>query len=355
MRWPPARATGSRRPRAGAVARLPGAGARLRGAGAGDHPRRSRAGGSLQTGGEGGGDGRTLGPWRGRCFFDEAIALYSELGDVASAGRVTAQSLRPLRSLDRTGEAAERSEAALAELGDDGDERVRGEIYRSLAEVRWAMGSLDEALVWTERGLTLAEKLDLPELFTGALGIRAAVSFRMGRRREATIANEGVLAFAEESGHQRDVALALLTRGIFLVEDDPIGAMRAEFESAEAARKAGSRPLEIIALANGVEFSVDLGRWKEADEALATLAGMEVTGAFGDGVEMSAALLAAMRGDLAEADARLDAINCAGDDRRRRDPHVVPAAQVGGGTPSAETWSARTTSAWRRCPPTPPG
>ena len=138
-------------------------------------------------------------------YFDEAIATYRELGDVASAASVTAQSLRPLRSLDRTGEAAERSEAALAELGDDGDERVRGEIYRSLAEVRWAMGSLDEALVWTERTLTLAEKLDLPELFTGALGIRAAILHGMGRRREATIANEGVLAFAEESGHQRDV------------------------------------------------------------------------------------------------------------------------------------------------------
>ena len=242
-------------------------------------------------------------------YFDEAIATYRELGDVTAAASVTAQSLRPLRNLDRTGEAAERSQAALAELGEDGDERVRGEIYRSLAEARWAIGSLDEALAWTERTLALAEKLDLPGLFTEALGIRAAILHSMGRRREATIANEGVLAFAEESGHQRDVALALLTRGIFLLEDDPIGAMRAEFESAEAARKAGSRPIEIIALANSVEFAVDLGRWKEADAALATLAGMEVTGGLRDGVEMSAALLAAMRGDLADADVRLDAIN----------------------------------------------
>ena len=39
------------------------------------------------------------------------------------------------------------------------------------------------------------------------------------------------------------------------------------------------------------------------------LAGMKVTGGLRDGVEMSAALLAAMRGDLADADVRLDAMN----------------------------------------------
>ena len=240
-------------------------------------------------------------------YLDEAIATYRDLDDLPAAATATALAMRPLRGKDRQAEALQRLETALAELGDAGDERARAELCRSLAELRWSTGSLDEALAWAERTLTLAERLDLPELFSEGLGIRAATLWGLGRRREAMIANEGVLAFAEETGSQRDIALALQSRGIFLIEEDPLRAMQAEFESAEFARKSGSRPLEITALANGVESAVDLGRWQEADEALATMAGMEIPISLADGVELSAALLAALRGDLGEADGRLAA------------------------------------------------
>jgi class 3 adenylate cyclase/tetratricopeptide (TPR) repeat protein len=247
-------------------------------------------------------------PVKAVAYLDEADEIYRDLGDLASAAKTTAKMLRPLGGLDRHQEAEERIRRTLAELGDEGDELARAELYRALAEQRWAVGANEDALAWAERTLALAEKLDLPELFLDGLGVRAATLHALGRRREAMIANEGVLAYAEEVGSQRTVAEALMGRGIFLIEDEPVAAMLAEFESVEAARKAGSRPTEAVALANAVEAAVDLGRWREADEGLATLSEMGLTGGLADGIALSAALLAAFRGDLARAEAGLDGL-----------------------------------------------
>jgi class 3 adenylate cyclase/tetratricopeptide (TPR) repeat protein len=252
---------------------------------------------------------------RAIAYLDEAIATFRELGDPASAARATALCCRPLRGEGRHPEAMERLRAALAEIGEEGDEHARAELYRAFAEETWTVGSNEEALEWGERTLTLAEKLDDPELFADGLGLRAACLHALGRRREAMIANEAVLVFAEEHGSVRVVAEALMSRGIFLIEDDPVAAMQAEFESTEAARRAGSRPTEAIALANAAEAAIDLGRWREADQALASLREMKVSGrGLMDGIEISAALLSAFRGDFDEADAHLGTTESEGSD-----------------------------------------
>ena len=49
----------------------------------------------------------------------------------------------------------------------------------------------------------LAEKLDRSELFNEALGTRSAALFALGRRREAVMLYEGMLAFAEQTGNLR--------------------------------------------------------------------------------------------------------------------------------------------------------
>jgi tetratricopeptide (TPR) repeat protein len=266
-------------------------------------------------------------PQRAIDYLDEATAAYRDLGDLPAAAFTTARMLRPLRGLDRHAEAEERIQAAIAELGEGGDERARAELYRGMAEQRWAVGANEDALAWAERTLALAEKLDLPDLFSDGLGIRAATLHALGRRREAMIANEGVLAFAQEIGSLQAVAEALMSRGIFTLEDDPVAGMEAELESAEVARRAGSRPTEVVALANAVEAAVDLGRWREAEEGLTTLSGMDVVGGLADGIGLSAALLAAYRGNLTEADARLEGLTS-------KDP----------GHLAARTWYLRTRS-----------
>jgi len=243
---------------------------------------------------------------RAIAYLEEAISRFRDLGDVSAVALATSKLSGPLRGSNRTAEFVERLDAALADLRDDGDEPARVELYARMAETHWVVGSSELALEWAERALILAEKLDLSELFADALGTRAAALFNLGRRREAMMLNEGILAFAEEAGSHRARAEALMSIGIAVIEDDPQAGLRAELDSAEAARKAGNRPLEALALANAAEAAVDLGRWVEADAALAALGEMDLSGFLADGVALSAAILAAYRGDFASADARLE-------------------------------------------------
>ena len=243
---------------------------------------------------------------RAIAYLEEAIGRFRDLGDVSAVALATSKIARPLRGSGRTAEASERLESALADLGDEGEEAARAELCSRIAETHWVVGSSELALEWAERALPLAEKLDLSELFADALGTRAAALFNLGRRREATMLNEGILAFAEEAGSHRARAEALMSLGIALIEDDPQAGLRAELDSAEAARKAGNRPLEALALANAAEAAVDLGRWSEADAALAALGEMDLSGFLAEGVALSAAILVAYRGDFASADARLE-------------------------------------------------
>ena len=243
---------------------------------------------------------------RAIAYLDEAVSRFRDLGDASAVAMATAKLTGPLRGSDRTAEALERSESALADLGDEGDELARAELCASIASCHWAVGATELSLQWAERALALAEKLDRSELFNGALGTRAAALFALGRRREAIMLNEGILASAEEAGSHRARAEALMSLGIFLVEDDPEAAMRAQLESVQAARKAGNRPLEAIGLANAAEFAVDAGRWVDADAALAALGEMELSGFLAGGVSLSIAILAAYRGDFASADAHLE-------------------------------------------------
>ena len=243
---------------------------------------------------------------RAIAYLEEAIARFRDLGDVSAVAIATSKLTGPLRGSNRTAESRERLEAALADLGDEGEETARADLSSKIAESHWLVGSSELALEWAERALTLAERLDLPELFAEALGTRANALFGLGRRREATMLNEGILAFTEETGSHRARAEALMSLGIGLIEDDPQAGLRAQFDSAEAAKKAGSRPVEALALANAAEAAVDLGRWVEADAALEALGEMGLSGFLAQGVALSAAILAAYRGDFVSADARLE-------------------------------------------------
>ena len=97
-----------------------------------------------------------------------------------------------------------------------------------------------------------------------------------------------------------------MTRGIFLIDDDPRPAMQAEFESTEAARKAGSRPIEAIALANAAEAAIDLGRWSEADGRWPPCARWRLSGCLAGGVDAERRDPGGLPRGLREADAHLE-------------------------------------------------
>ncbi|MGQ0670435.1 MAG: adenylate/guanylate cyclase domain-containing protein, partial [Actinomycetota bacterium] len=241
-------------------------------------------------------------------YLEEAVGLHQERGDVTAAALATARLYRPLGALDRRAESMERMEAALAALGEGGDATAQAELRTKLADGHVSTGSPERALESAERALALAERLDLTELLAEAIGAKSGALFNLGRHREAAMLAKGGLTLAEEFGSLQTRASALNHVGVQVSEDDPKEGLQAFLDAADAARRAGIRGLEVIALANAVETAIDVGRWAEADAVLAALEGKEITGFTGAGVTFGEALLAAFRGDLASAAESLDEV-----------------------------------------------
>ena len=243
-------------------------------------------------------------------YLEEAIALHRARGDVAAAALATARLSRPLGGLDRRAEAIERLEAALAALGEGGHELARAELCTRLAEVNVFLGSSasERALEWAELALAVAERHDLTKLLTEAIGAKSVALFNLGRHRESVMLARGALALTEELGSHEARANALMNLGVQVSEDDPTEGMRVFLDSADAARRAGLRGLEVINLTNAVEAAIDIGRWAEADSVLAMLEGRDLSGFLGAGVAFGTAMLAAFRGDFATANERLDEV-----------------------------------------------
>jgi hypothetical protein len=74
------------------------------------------------------------------------------------------------------------------------------------------------------------------------------------------------------------------------------------------ARRAGDRHLEMVALPNLAESAIELGRWGEADAAIARLEGRELTAMTRYAVVCCEASLVAHRGDPGAALRQLDAV-----------------------------------------------
>jgi len=245
---------------------------------------------------------------RAVAYLDEAIDFHQRRGDATAAALATAKLTRSLSSLDRRGEAIQRLEAALEALGDGGDETASAELCRWLAESYVFAGSPERAVEFAERALPLAERHDLTELLAEAIASKSVALFNLGRHREAAMLARGALTLADQTGSQQARASALAYLGVQVSEDDPKEGLQIFLDAADAAKKAGVRDLEVINLANAVEAAIDLGRWDEADSVLDELEGRDVSGFIGAGIAFSAAMLAALRGDLTTATERLDEV-----------------------------------------------
>jgi class 3 adenylate cyclase/tetratricopeptide (TPR) repeat protein len=251
----------------------------------------------------------TLAAWfdRAEALYEEAIARHEELGDRAAAGRATADLFEVLRVQDRRAEAVERMERALDALG-DADQDVAARLCAKLAFARRATGDEETAIALAERALTIAERLHLTDVMIEALDAKGLAYFNLGRHREATILGHGELELADEIGSLRYRGWALLAIGVGSMEEDPAGALRAFLESAEAARRAGDRGGEMLALTNAAEGAIELGRWDEAEEALQHLDGRQLGTENELAREFSEILLQAHRGEVGAARRRLDGI-----------------------------------------------
>ncbi|HLN06434.1 MAG TPA: hypothetical protein VK217_09160, partial [Acidimicrobiales bacterium] len=222
-------------------------------------------------------------------------------------GRATAK-LAPVLGvgLGRYSDAVEMAERAFEAVGSSGDERVRADLASELASAHGLGGSPELALEWAETGLALAEKLDATELLAGAIGARAAALFNLGRHREAVILARGQVVLAGAANSLVEQANGLLYVSVFVLDEDPREALSAAIESAELARRAGHRHLEILNLLNAAEISILLGEWGDTRVAITELGQRELPSEQQLFLRCVEAMLTALTGDPSRAAASLE-------------------------------------------------
>jgi class 3 adenylate cyclase/tetratricopeptide (TPR) repeat protein len=244
-------------------------------------------------------------PAEGRERLERAIALYAETGDRRGAARATAALVEADFSEDRIGEAPARLERAIAQLELD---RPGPELAAALAELgrsRVLGGHRDAAGEPLERALTLAERLQLPEVFVEALTTKGLVLYGQGRLEEARI----LLEAAKQRAWEQDLSAGELRAGNNLaVVLEALDLHRQVSELVDRlvplARRRGDRRWEYTLRTGFVTTMLLLGRW---DEALRTTEEEASTGA--DHLQSHTlgytAFIHCERGELERADAWL--------------------------------------------------
>jgi len=242
-------------------------------------------------------------------LFEGAIAIHQANGDPA-AGRDVARLSMPLTMLGRAEESVDRCTEAYALLGDDGDTGVRALLAASIAGVLSHSRNVEEALVWCETALALAEQLDDADLLADAIGSRSLALFTLGRHREAAMLARGMAAIADEAAAPRQQARSRTGLSLYMLPDDPRTMIEVANEAVDAARRGGERGLELTNLLNIAETSLYLGLWDESRRAFEELHQRELAQAQDVWLTGLEAVLASMSG---EVDRALELLDSAGE------------------------------------------
>ena len=238
-------------------------------------------------------------------FLEEAAGYYEATGDTRAYGRATAKLAGVLGGLSRYSDATECATRAFGAVAAN-DERVRTELACALASAYGLAGSREHTLEWAETALVLAERLDDIDLLSRGIGAKSSALFNLGRHREAVMLARGMVALTDSAGALREQAAARLRLSVFVLDDDPREALSAAIESADLARRAGHRGLEILNLLNAAETSVFLGQWRDTRAMSAELGQRELRPDQHMFLGCVEAMLAALTGDPVQAASLLE-------------------------------------------------
>ena len=237
--------------------------------------------------------------------LERALALYTEAGDERAAARASAALADVEFEEGRLEEAAARLEQAVAQLEQG---TPSGELAAALAQLgrMHALGGHGEAAAAPlERALTLAERLQLPEVFVEALNSKAVMVLTQGRLAEARILLEAAAARAHAEQLYASALRAENNLGTVLEASDRYAEALEVMEGALAlARRRGDRRWESILHTGGIAELCMLGRWEEA-LAIAAEEEPQVASEAVRGQLLPIALIHCERGELEPARALL--------------------------------------------------
>jgi predicted ATPase/class 3 adenylate cyclase len=199
-----------------------------------------------------------------RALFEQSIHLYQAAGETHPAARASSLLATAEQRGGRIEQGIQRMEEAYALIGEDEPDADLAHLIVRLGTAHYFVGNPERAAELTERGLDLAEALQLPELLIRGWHGRARniaprrpeearSLFQLGL--DTALAHELYTLAANSSAQLSDLGF----------QRDRYSESLAHLEQALAiARRIGNRPSEWFALSEMTYALTMLGRWEEA-------------------------------------------------------------------------------------------
>ncbi|MGZ4386137.1 MAG: ATP-binding protein [Gaiellaceae bacterium] len=196
--------------------------------------------------------------------FEHAVGLYESAGDTHGAARASSWLALAEQRLGRLEAAIERMEQAYAVISPDEPDADLAFLLVRLGQAHFFAGHPERGAEWTERGLDLAEALQLPELLARGWNTKAMlVSLR--HPEEA----RGLFQLALETSLEHEIhsvaSVCYSNLSDLASQRDRYADSLSQLEQAlELARRIGHRAGEWFALSEMTYTLTMLGRWGEA-------------------------------------------------------------------------------------------
>jgi len=240
--------------------------------------------------------------------YEQAIALFDQEGRSRDSARVASAFADVAFGDGRLEEAGARMQQAFDVLSAGEPDETLASLAAQWARMLFFTGKADEAFERNEQALALAEKLQLPEVFSQAINTKGVILTNRGRNEEALLLMREALRIALDNDLHGATLRAynnVISTSTVLERYDQV--LPLLDEATEWSRKVGSR-LGVVGfpLSKASLFLV-MGRW---DEALSLVAEHEQTPEAKDlhyiPDLLSAVAIHARRGDLDQARAALE-------------------------------------------------
>jgi tetratricopeptide (TPR) repeat protein len=205
-------------------------------------------------------------------LFERTLELYRSEGATHAAARVSAWLGWALWMAGDLEAGSQRIEQAFEVLADEQPDADIAQLAEARARLRFFLGDVEGAATRIERALEIAEALVLPSVLVDALNTKHLVLHDAGREEEALALLRHAIELGRRHELGRPLNRALYNLGYQMTaRDDIAGAMLADRECLDLARKRGSRVDEKMATGHLIASMVWLGEWDEAETLLSEL------------------------------------------------------------------------------------
>jgi len=194
------------------------------------------------------------------------------------------------------------AEAGWAEFSDLEETAAGVHLMEALSWATGLQGDPDGQLIWCERMLPVAERLDLQSEFVTALIGRGSGLVKVDRVREGLVEIRGGHQLALELGLFDEEWRARVLLTFWEQWNDPAAGLALAREGEAIAKRRGSRQYKLGMIGNGMVCAVRFGDWEWAETELADGIGPDSPWAIDAELLADRAMLRSLRGEDVTAD-----------------------------------------------------